>query len=56
MNYLTCMKEKKVQEGQNSSVITHDYQKGSSIADLAKDAGEAVNKGLNAINPMNWGW
>ncbi|WP_416150195.1 T7SS effector LXG polymorphic toxin [Salipaludibacillus sp. HK11] len=29
---------------------------GESIGALTKDAGEAVSNGLNAINPMNWGW
>jgi len=29
---------------------------GESIGALAKGAGEAISNGLNAINPMSWGW
>ncbi len=29
---------------------------GEAIGDLAKKAGEAISKGVDEINPMNWGW
>ncbi|MDE5415227.1 hypothetical protein N7Z68_17850, partial [Alkalihalobacillus sp. MEB203] len=29
---------------------------GESIGTFTKGAGEAISSGLNAINPMNWGW
>ncbi|MRX72693.1 hypothetical protein GJU40_11090 [Bacillus lacus] len=29
---------------------------GKAVGSFVKDAGEAISSGLDAINPMNWGW